>query len=392
MSHLNAMLRDHIAHVYQNAPAIRYIMEQAGVTTDDIKTVADLAKIPVTSKDTLQQWQQDNPPFGGFLAVTIRELKRIFLSPGPIYDPQGYLDEAALQIASEMFIEQGFTPDDVVLNTFMYHLVPAGLLFDDALTRMGATVIPTGPGNADIQIKVMLDLQPTAYTGTPSFLEMLLEKAEQMGVTLPIEKAFFSAEPYFPAQRQLFEGKYGIQTGQAYASADLGIIAYERPNYTGWYIPRHLIVQICDPHTGEVLPDGEPGEVVVTSFNRAYALIRFGTGDLSIKETEANGREKLMGLLGRSGEAIKVRGMFLHPNAIRKAASQFDNIQNIQAVIGREGSRDTVQLQVILKSGSLDANALKNAVKEEARLSIDTVEIVDALEGSRTVRDTRVYQ
>jgi phenylacetate-CoA ligase len=389
------MLTEQIAHAYTNAPAIKSMMDAAGVTPDMIQSTDDLRQIPVTSKDKLQEMQQENPPFGGFLAVPIRELKRIFLSPGPIYDPHGQDDEAAHDAATEAFQGAGFTADDIVLNTFLYHMVPAGLLMDEAITSMGAAVVPLGPGNTEIQIKVIMDLQVTAYAGTPSFLEIIYEKAEEMGIPpqhMPIKKAFFSAEPYFPHQRLKFEQEWSLLTAQAYATADLGIIAYEIPGEPGMFIPRNLIVQICDPETGEILPEGSPGEVVVTTMSRVYPLIRFGTGDLSIMETvEFNGepRQKLLGLLGRSGDAIKVRGMFLHPNALKKAASEFEGIEKMQAVIGRDGARDTLTLHVISSNPNLDTDALAAAVKAAGRLSVDEVKLVDDIEGRRMVRDTR---
>jgi phenylacetate-CoA ligase len=396
MAYLEALLREQVAHAYENAPALRHLMEQAGVLPQDIQTLADLAQIPVLSKDKIQQMQQANPPFGGLLAVPVHHLRRVFVSPGPIYDPQGFTEEALWECAEEAILAANLSEEDVTLNTFMYHLVPAGLIFEEAMHRVGVTVIPMGPGNIEMQIKAMLDLPITAYMGTPSFLEMIYEKAKTEGIgPLPLKKAFFSAEMYTPAQRAFFEGECGLITAQAYATAEMGLIAYERPGQSGLYVPQQMIVQVCSPETGEPLPEGQLGEVVVTTFNRAYPILRFGTGDLSIleSETDADGhtRSKLLGLMGRSGEAIKVRGMFLHPNAIRKGAAAFRNIKKIQAVIGREGSRDTIALQVVLNEGDLDTHALATAVSQAARLSVDQVQIVEQIEGTRTVRDTRTF-
>jgi phenylacetate-CoA ligase len=384
---LNQRVQAQVAHAYAHAPAIRDLMMKAGVTPDDIQTVADLAKIPVTSKDKLQALQQENPPFGGFLAVPKERLARIFLSPGPIYDPQGLEDEELEIAAREAFAESGFGAGDIVLNTFMYHMVPAGLFLDGAMRLLGATVVPLGPGNTEVLIKVMLDLQANAYVGTPSFLEIIYGKAAEMGLTpqaLPLKKAFFGAEPYTSAQRQRFEGEFGLTTAQTYASADLGVIAYEKPQQSGWFVPQNLIVQICDPQTGVPLEDGLAGEVVVTTFAKAYPLIRFGTGDLSMIE-----QGKLVGLLGRSGEAIKVRGMFLHPNALKAALTPFSNIKKFQAVVRREGASDTVTLKLILSEGEVDTAAVMQAVKSAARLSINAVEVVDKVDGLRTIKDER---
>lgn len=389
-------LNAHIQHAYDNAPAVRQIMDSVGVKPAEIQTPEDLQKIPVTSKDRLQQMQQENPPFGGFLAVPIKKLQRIYISPGPLYDPHGYGDEASQDAAKEAFERSGFTADDVVLNTFLYHMVPAGLLMDEAIATLGATIVPTGPGNIDIQLKVILDLNITAYVGTPSFLEMILAKAEEMGIKrLPLKKAFFSAEPYMPSQRQKFEGAYGLVTSQAYATADLGILAYEIPGKQGLYVPRSIIIQVCSPETGDLLEEGQLGEVVVTHMSRTYPMIRFGTGDLSIMQTvtheDGTTQQMLKGWMGRSGEAIKVRGMFLHPNTIKQAAAIFPTVQQIQAVVGRDGARDSLILQIICNDKTLNTDELAQKVSELARLNIDRVELVESIEGTRTIRDTRTF-
>lgn len=393
MSQLDQQVRQQIAHAYQNAPAIKALMDGTGVTPDDIQTTDDLGKIPVTSKERLQELQQENPPFGGFLAVAPKDLRRIYLSPGPLFDPEGYDDDGGAQAAKQAFSEAGFGEDDIVINAFLYHMVPAGLALDAGVAQVGATVVPMGPGNTDVQVMVMMRLGATGYCGTPSFLEMILAKVEEMGIPkagLPLKKAFFSAEPYTPSQRQKFEGDYGLVTAQAYATADLGIIGYEVPGKQGLYVPDNLVVQVCSPETGEILPHGELGEVVVTTFNKAYPLIRFGTGDLSIMDAEGV-RLKLRGWMGRSGEAIKVRGMFLHPNALRAGLAAFENIEKFQAVVERDGARDVVTLQVILSGGTIDEDAIKSAVTTASRLTINKIEVVDSIEGSRLVRDARQF-
>lgn len=393
MSNLDAMVVQQITYAYGNAPAIRKIMDEAGVSPSDIQTTGDLAKIPVTSKDQLVAMQQEDPPFGGFVTVSVGQLQRIYLSPGPIYDPHGFGDEAAENAMREAFTEAHFSAEDIVLNTFLYHMVPAGLLMDQAMQLLGATVVPMGPGNTEIQIKVILDVGCTAYLGTPSFLQMIYDKADGMGIppnALPLKKAFFSAEPYTSSQRAKFEGEYGLTTAQAYATADLGVIGYEIPGKQGLYIPSNLVVQVCSPEDGSLVEDGELGEVVVTSMNPTYPLIRFGTGDLSIMEMDGD-RRKLKGWMGRSGEAIKVRGMFLHPNNLTATLGQFENIKKFQAVVGRDGTRDTVRLEVILSEGDIDADAVIAAAKTAARLSINEVAVVDEIEGARTVRDTRKF-
>ncbi len=391
-----------VAHAYANAPGFKQVLDSAGVKPTEIKGVADLARVPVTSKDRLIEMQQQNPPFGGWVAVPPGKLRRIYLSPGPLYDAQGTTDESSLAAAVEAFKAGGLEPGDVVLNTFLYHLVPAGLLMDEGLHALGAVVVPLGPGNTDLLIKVMMDLRANAYVGTPSFLDIILSKAAQMNIpagALPLRKAYFSAEPYPASLRQKFEGEFKLRTAQAYATADLGVVAYERIGQPGLYVPESLIVEIADPATGKTLPDGEVGEVVVTTFNQAYPLIRFGTGDLSVMETLQEGGKtvrRLKALVGRSGEAVKVRGMFLHPNQLRAVLGAFPQVKHINAVVGQQGNQDTLTLHVELAEADADqakfAETLKAAIRDQGRLRVDAVEFVapgTIDPGGKMVRDER---
>jgi phenylacetate-CoA ligase len=392
MSDINQKLRDHLAYAYANAPAVKALFDEVGLSPDDIQTVADLPKLPVTSKDKFTEMQQNNPPFGGWLGVPIESLDRIYLSPGPIYDPFSLDDVAVLDDAENTLQHAGFGQGDIVINTFLYHLVPAGLLLDEAVRRTGATVVPLGPGNTEIQIKVMMDLKVTGYVGTPSFLSMILDKATELGIpkeAIPLQKAFFSAEPYPPSLRAKFEGEYGMKTHQAYATADLGVIAYEIYGEEGFIIPGNQVVELVDPETGEPVEEGTPGEVVVTKFDKTYPLIRFGTGDMALMLV---GTDRLRGLVGRSGEAVKVRGMFLHPNQLRFAAGVFDGVAAIQAIVTRQDDRDQVTLRVVQKDGAaIDSDFLKKAVSDMARLTINQVELVDAIEGEQLIIDKRTW-
>lgn len=389
---INQKLRDHLAYAYQNAPAVKALFDSVGLKPEDIQTVADLPKLPVTSKDKFTEMQQNDPPFGGWLGVPLDSLDRIYLSPGPIYDPFSLDDVAVLDDAENTLKHAGFGQGDIVINTFLYHLVPAGLLLDEAVRRTGATVVPLGPGNTEIQIKVMMDLKVSGYVGTPSFLSIILDKAVEMGISneaIPLQKAFFSAEPYPPSLRAKFEGEYGMQTHQAYATADLGVIAYEIYGEEGFIIPQNQVVELVDPETGEPVEEGTPGEVVVTKFDKTYPLIRFGTGDMALM---LPGTGRLRGLVGRSGEAVKVRGMFLHPNQLRFAVGAFDSIAAIQAVVTRDNDRDQVTLRVVQKDGAtVDAEFLKKAVSDTARLTINQVDLVDTIEGERLIIDQRIW-
>ncbi|MYD08613.1 MAG: phenylacetate--CoA ligase [Chloroflexi bacterium] len=383
MTNVDARISELVKHAYEHAPAARAILDEAGLAPSDIAGADDLYRIPVSNKDALVEIHRDNPPFGGFLTIDPDDLPRIYISPGPIYDPQPPLDDPQAQLAPFRYI--GIGRGDRVLNTFMYHLTPAGILLDEAIRACGATVIPTGPGNTDLQIMMMMALGATGFVGQPSYLMTLLDKAAEMGMgagVVPLQKALFSAEPYTESQRQRFESEYGMRTTSAYGTADLGFIGYTRAGVQGFCIMPNLFLQICDPETGAPLPDGETGEIVATTFNKSYPLIRFGTGDLGAlsPQPQCEGQQ-LLGLFGRSGDAIKVRGMFLHPNQLQFAAAQFPQIKAIQAVITRPKNRDVVTVNLELREGESPAGLaekLSALAQQAARLRIDAVNIVDA--------------
>ncbi len=376
-------IRELVHHAYTHAPATRHLLQSAAVTPADIQTAEDLAKIPVLSKDALVDIHRNNPPFGGFLTIDPYDLPRIYISPGPIYDPQPAPDDPESQLAPFKYI--GVGRGDRVLNTFMYHLTPAGILLDEAIRACGATVIPSGPGNTELQIMMMMALGASGFVGQPSYMMTLLNKASEMGMgvgVIPLKKALFSAEPYTPQQRQCFEGEYGMKTTSAYGTADLGFIGYTREGMTGFCIMPGLHLQICDPETGAPLEAGETGEIVATTFNKAYPLIRFGTGDLGAlaPQSQCDGQQ-LLGLFGRSGDAIKVRGMFLHPNQLQFAIMQFPEIKDLQVVITRPGNRDVVTVNIELHEGvSSDgiSDKLKALAQQAVRLRIDAVNLAAA--------------
>ena len=378
---LDDRLKHIIHHGYDKAPALRQLMQQAGVTPADIQSIIDLPRIPVTTKDQLLRMQQEDPPFGGWLAVPQESLSHIFVSPGPLFEPDD-------SWSPEVFEAIGIGRGDIVMNTFAYHMTPAGLLIDTTIRATGATVVPTGPGNTDLQLQTMMKLGVTGYVGTPSFLKIIFEKAEEMSISrqdIPIKKAFFSAEPYPPSLRAFFEQDYGLMTTQAYATAELGVIAYDLPGETSLKLARNMIVEITDPESGQSVPAGEPGQVVVTTFNEAYPLVRLGLGDLSafVGQPDAEGfHTHIKGWMGRVGDAVKVRGMFLHPLPLKAALAKFEALGNIQAIITRPETRDHVRLRVELKDTSLDRESLSEEVKAVAgqacRLRIDQVEFVRA--------------
>jgi phenylacetate-CoA ligase len=405
MSGTDERLRYIIRHAYANTPAVKEIMDGAGVSPDDVQTVAELDKIPVTSKDRLIELQAANPPFGGFLAVPLNTLQHVFFSPGPLYEPAA--DESAvIETARDMFAIAGFTAGDVVINTFSYHLIPTGLVVDHVLTQAGATVIPAGVGNADLQLKMMLDLGVSGYIGTPSWLMALIEKAEEKGLDFrgqfSLRRALVSAEPLPPALRQTFVEKHGLSVANVYGTAELGSLAYNTEGGLPMHLLKTPIIQIVDSETGRSVRPGEAGEVVVTTFNETYPLIRLGTGDLAVNIDPAYGEsqqaERSIILVGRVGDAVKVRGMFVHPNQLRFALSQVAGVMRAQAVVTRPENRDELTLRVVLADEAADREqltaALAEAIRGACRVRADHVEFVPAgaiVEDAKVILDEREW-
>ncbi len=354
---IDAKLATAVQHAYDHATAVRKRFEQAGLTPADIQTIADLPQLPVLPKDSLVELQQSDPPFGGMLAVPMSQIRHIFMSPGPIYEPDGGEDNWASAVLA--FQRAGFTADDIVINTLSYHLVPAGLALDNALTSLGTTVVPTGVGNTDLQIKICVDLGVTGYVGTPSFLMKLIQRAEEMGLKIgeqvKINKALTSAEPLPPSLRHTLVNKYGISVLNAYATAELGVLAVNDDGGMAMDLMPEPIIEIVNPDTGQPVGSGEAGEVVVTNFSHVYPLIRLGTGDLALNMDPAPGQsqqtERKLMLVGRTGEALKVRGMFVHPNQLRFAAMQAAGMMGlaappVQGIVSRPEQRDMLTVRV----------------------------------------------
>jgi phenylacetate-CoA ligase len=395
-------LRQFIQHAYANAPAVKAILDGANLSPDDIQAVADLDRIPVTSKDRLVELQQADPPFGGFLAVPFEEIQHVFFSPGPLYEPHAG-ESAVTDTVREMLAIAGFEAGEVVINTFGYHLIPTGLAIDQALRDIGAKVIPAGVGNADLQIKMMRDLGVTGYVGTPSWLMALIQKAEEMGLDfgqLSLRKALVSAEPLPPDLRQTFVEKYGLRVTNAYGTAELGFLAYDTEGSLPMRLLETSIIQVANPETGEPVTSGAVGEVVVTTFNETYPLIRLGTGDLAVNVDPSPGQsrqsERSIILVGRVGDAVKVRGMFVHPNQLRFALGRIPGVAGFQALITRPENRDQFTLRVALVEEAADREtlvaALSTAIQSACRVKVDQFEFVSADdfdEGAQIILDER---
>lgn len=381
-------LRHILQYAYDNAPAVKAIFDGASLLPEQIQSLSDLDKVPVTTKDRLVELQQADPPFGGFLAISQDKLEHVFLSPGPLYEPHAGASSVSDSI-QEMLKLAGFKAGDVALNTFGYHLIPTGLAVDQTLCEMGVTVIAAGVGNADLQVKMMRDLGVTGYIGTPSWLMALIQKAEELELNFKeqfsLQKALVSAEPMPPSLRQTFVETYALQVTNAYGTAELGFLAYSADGNMAMPLLEGSIVQITNPETGESVGSGEVGEVVVTTFNETYPLVRLGTGDLAINVDPAPGQsrqgERSIILVGRVGDAVKVRGMFVHPNQLRFAIAQVPEVTRCQAVITRLENRDMFTLRV-LADGSVDQETvtatLSAAVQSACRVNVDSFEFVTA--------------
>jgi len=277
-----------------------------------------LAALPVTRKAELHALQRANLPFGRLNATPAGRLARIFMSPGPIYDPEGRRPDY-WRTARALFAA-GFRPGDVVLNSYSYHLTPAGSMFETGLHRLDCAVIPGGVGQTEMQANVVADLRPAGYVGTPSFLKILLEKSDELGLdSSSMRRASVSGEAFMPVVRDFLAARH-VEAFQSYGTADLGLIAYETPAREGLVVNEDLVLEIVRPGTGDPVPEGEVGEVVVTSFSPDYPVVRFATGDLSaiLPGTSPCGRTNLRirGWLGRADQATKVKGLFVHPHQV----------------------------------------------------------------------------
>jgi phenylacetate-CoA ligase len=307
---------------------------------------AALSTLPVTRKSALFELQQTTPPFGGMVAQPPGRFARLFVSPGPIYDPEG--TEPDFWRAARVLHAAGFRSGDIVHNAFSYHLTPAGSMFETGAHAMGCAVIPAGTGQSELQVATIAALRPDGYVGTPSFLKILVEKAIESNIDIgSLKRAVVSGEAFLPPVRDFLRDK-GIDAYQAYGTADLGMIAYESSAREGMILDEQLIVEIVRPGTGDPVPDGEVGEVVVTTFTRAYPLIRFATGNLSaiLPGQSPCGRtnRRIKGWMGRADQTTKVRGMFVHPHQVADVIKRHPEIARARLVVSHADGVDAMEL------------------------------------------------
>jgi phenylacetate-CoA ligase len=390
MTTIDQRLRAQIRHAYDRAPAVKARFNAAGLTPDDVQSVADLDRVPVMPKDEVVALQRADPPFGGLLTVPPQALRHIFMSPGPIYEPDAGDDTTTVEMATLAMRRSGLQAGDVVLNCLSYHLVPAGLLVDRALLALGCIAVPGGVGNTDLQLQLLQDLRISGYVGAPSFLLSLIRRAEERGLNwradLNLRAAFVTAEPLPASLRQTLVEDYGLAVGNAYGTAELGFLALNTAGGLAMTLLPLPVVQVVAPDTGLSVGPGEAGEVVVTNLDPAYPLIRLGLGDLAVNVDSNPGQsqqaERSIILVGRSGEAVKVRGMFVHPNQLRFAAAQVVPGALVQGVVDREDQQDSFDLRVALAEAGAGsaalAAALQEAVRQACRVRVNRVHFVAA--------------
>jgi phenylacetate-CoA ligase len=368
-------LRAQVADAQAKAPGFARAL--AGVDPQGIADRAALARLPVLRKAALVEMQRAEPPFGGLTTRAPGAFTHIFQSPGPIYEPG--MDTPDWWRFARALWAGGLRADDIVVNCFAYHLTPAGMMFDAGARAIGATVIPGGVGNAQAQVAAAADLGATAYAGTPDFLKVLIEKADELGRALRIGKAVVGGGPLFPAVRAFYEGR-GISCLQGYGTADLGSIAYESAAREGMIVDEGAIVEIVRPGTGEPVVDGEVGEVLVTVLNPDYPLIRFATGDLSAVLPGASpcGRTnmRIKGWMGRADQTTKVRGMFVRPEQVDAVAKRHPEIEKARLTVTRAGDQDAMTLAVETQAPSPSlaaaiAETLRDVLKLRGEVECD---------------------
>jgi phenylacetate-CoA ligase len=400
---LLAALPAHIVHAQTNSAAFAEIFK--GIDASRITSRAALAKLPVTRKSELQERQKaaraaGGDVFGGFSSL-LRGSKtagmgRIFASPGPIYEPEG--KAADYWRAGRAVFAAGFRAGDLAHNAFSYHMTPGAFLMESGAHAVGCTVFPAGTGQTEQQLQAITELKPDGYLGTPSFLKILVEKAQEAGQQLSFKKGLVSGEAFPPSLRDWFTER-GLGVYQCYATADLGLIAYETSAREGLVLDEGVIVEIVRPGTGDPVPEGEVGELIVTSLNPAYPLIRFGTGDLSavLSGHCPTGRTntRIKGWMGRADQTTKIRGMFVHPGQVAEVIKRFPEIAKARLVVSGEMANDQMVLKVETAQTSADiqekiAHAMRDITK--LRSEVQLLQVGSLPNDGKVIEDARSYQ
>ena len=402
---LNRKLRDIIGYAYKHTIAFKEILDTTGMKPEKIQRLTDLERIPVTKKADLIELQEKKPPFGGWEGIPVRELRRIYVSPGPIHEP-GEKDYDELGWAQAM-IAGGFRPGDLVINTFSYHMVPFAMnMLDNSLSRIGCITVPTGVGNTEQQVQILKRLKVTGFCGTPSFLLAIAQKARELGLTpekdLSLRVGLVAAEMLPESLRSQLEETFGMILRQSYGTADIGCLGYECLEKNGMHVPDDKLVEIVDPETGRQLKPGEVGEVVATTFNKVYPLIRFGTGDLSSVATGpcrcGRTSPRLTKILGRIDQATKVRGLFIHPGQVDALVSRHPEIGTCQAVVTRREHKDEMTFRIELKEGATERPPTKEEIERtirdvmKVRGDVEFVPTGSIPQGAKKIDDQRTWE
>lgn len=396
---LLAALGQQIAHAQRAAPAFADLLQ--GVDASTITSRAALSRLPVTRKHQLLERQmrdRANDAFGGFSALLRGpRMPRVYASPGPIYEPEG-VGRDYWRVARAMYAA-GFRAGDLVHNAFSYHMTPGAFIMESGAHAVGCTVFPAGTGQTEQQLQAIAELRPDAYVGTPSFLRILVEKAAETGCNLSsLRCGLVSGEALPPSLRDWF-AEHGMSVYQSYASADLGLIAYETQAREGLVIDEGVLVEIVRPGTGDPVADGEVGELVVTTLNPDYPLLRFGTGDLSavLPGTCPTGRTnmRIKGWMGRADQTTKIRGMFVHPGQVADIARRFPEVVRARLVVSGEMANDTMTLHVETQAPpqGLDAR-ISDAIRDVTKLRGDVhfVSPGSLPNDGKVIEDARSYK
>lgn len=398
---LMAALPQQVALAQTASPAFARIL--AGVDAQAVSSRAALARLPVTRKSELHGIQDAGRkvqagPFGGLNAVPFgAAMPRVFASPGPIYEPEGRNPDY-WRMARAIYAA-GFRPGELIHNCFSYHFVPAGSMMETGAHAVGCTVFAGGTGQTEQQVQAIADLQPAGYIGTPSFLKIILEKAADMGVPLPsVRKAMFGGEAFPPSLRDWYLAR-GVDAYQCYATADVGSIAYETAAREGLVIDEGVVVEIVRPGTGDPVPEGDVGEVVVTVLNGTYPLVRFGTGDLSaiLPGQCPTGRTntRIKGWMGRADQTTKIRGMFVHPKQVDDIAKRFPEIGRARLVVSGEMANDVMTLKVESSAAAEGLVArIGEAVRDVTKLRAQVEVLAPGTlpNDGKVIEDARSYQ
>ena len=370
-----------------------YSESLSGVDASSIQSLADLASLPVLRKSEIGRSQAENAPLGGFVTRPVSGFAHIFQSPGPIYEPGG-VDHDWWRVG-RFLCAVGIGEGDIVQNCFAYHLTPAGSIFENGARAVGAAVLPAGVGQTELQVRAAHDVGTTAYAGTPDYLKVILDKADEMGLALKITKAAVGGGALFPSLRQEYADR-GILCLQNYATADLGNVAYESPAMEGMIVDEGVLVEIVRPGTGDPVAPGEVGEVVVTTLNPDYPLIRFATGDLSAvmpgESPCGRSNTRIKGWMGRADQTTKIKGMFVRPEQVATLVSKHSEIAKARVVATRDGEMDALTVQIESDSGNADqyASSVVDALKLKGKIEI--VPVGSLPNDGKVIDDQRVYE